>query len=477
MKRQKYYCMILLFFLGFPVINAIAQTTIQVNHSDYFTETIVSPNSLECDITGFPSDDPRVQLKWGERTLISNTPVSVRKLNETTFLYTTLLEYEVSSNIFTIYTYKDVYPNSYEAKETPIEWCYLRTATDWGITQSQINRYHLTAYYREMIQGNLVPVGFKGNLNFNFALGEEQVPSFVEFTDYDVSLGTLNFESRLKSAVISTSEIVPIGAYNEFYTQGTYISLGSIDLTNFGSLSGVNQGQIDVAGEIRALDLYLDGTAEPTMETPYDCVQLRFPFTKGEDLVLEHMTAYISNEPDVYLNKQTITGRVIQYPDSLDIDTQQNIFSDMGVVNKPVPQKIARDRYISAVVQNYNFHNTYRLQFEVQSTMEIKSISGTVIELTNEPLLNIGDRYIDLAFKGVVGADVVVGQAQTDIWDTILGFFQNIFSTIGGIVGFIAVTILIVVGLYLLIKLGIPAITGKASKKAKQMKQARALED
>jgi hypothetical protein len=117
---------------------------------------------------------------------------------------------------------------------------------------------------------------------------------------------------------------------------------------------------------------------------------------------------------------------------------------------------------------NYNFKTTYRLKFMIYSTLEVKSLNGTVIEL-GDPLLNIGDRYIDLSFKGVTGADISYGEVPNPL-DGITKFFQDLVSTGWGIVLAVLMLVAMIALVYVLIRYLIPLIIRKIADKSRKSK-------
>lgn len=477
MQKRKYISLILLISLIFEISYVVADTTIQVSHSDYFKEAVLTPEKLNVEFSGITNDpNGLIQFKLGERRLISSTPVKATKLSDTQILTETYLDYEVSSDIFTTYTYLNAYPNAYEKTDNEIEWLYLRTATDWGITQSEIFRYHLKVYYNSIVLGTPnTNLGFQGYVGFNFFISPDIVPSFVKFTDLDAEVDTIAFESTLISAVVSKSEITPIGEYDTYYIAGSKVSLGAVDFNKLDANALASEtpstpstGEFDLGAQLRAMELGVDSTGVINPESEFSIVPKQQPFTIGEDFCLNNMKSFLSIQPDVTKHWQTITGKVIQYPHSLDIDTRTGFCSPSEVVNEAdaVVTALNNKRYTDAYVQNYNYKNTYHLRFSVKTTMEVKTLSGTPIEL-GIPVLNIADRYIDLTFKGQTGADVTIGVTPPSIWDGIKDFFANIFSSIGGIIGFIAGIVILALGLYLLVRFGVPLIASSVGKKAK----------
>ncbi len=348
---------------------------------------------------------------------------------------------------------------------------YLRTCTDWDHADSfwweprPVTPYHLSVSYNSVILGNLNRnLGYQGWLDFNFSLNNEQIPENMIFNEQQISVTTTDFYSVLTSAVISKSTITKIGQYDEYYNAGSTGGLGAIAVSPITYDSSID-GDFNLADAIgqNGLNIYIDGSQPTYKETPYDCEQVRLALTPGNDLALSDMKAYISIQPDVSLNKQNIVGRTISTPYSLDIDTQSGAyFSPAKIVNNPVLQSISLPRTISAYVQNYNFQNTYKLKFMIYSTLEIRSLNGSVIKLDN-PLLNIGDRYIDILFKGVTGADVTLSQSE-NVLDAITRFFNDLFSSVWGIIVFIIMIIAAFALIYLMIKL-LPRLLKRVTKK------------
>jgi hypothetical protein len=182
MKKTNYFRFILLLMLMYPVALVVSSNEVIINHGDYFSGSVVTAEQVIGSITGLP-DDNKIQVELGERRLISNTPVSIKKIDNTTALLSTQLEYEISSNIFTWYTYKDAYPQSYQKTDNQIEWLYLRTCTDWDHANGwwgeprPVTDYHLSVEYNSLVLGDLnQSLGYQGYLSYNFSLNNEQVP-------------------------------------------------------------------------------------------------------------------------------------------------------------------------------------------------------------------------------------------------------------------------------------------------------------
>lgn len=476
MKKKNYYRLLLLLIFMFRVSTLVlAQDEIIVNHSDYFNEITITPEDLQVTITGLPNDN-KIFYDLGNRKLISNTPVSIKKIDDETVLLQTQLEYEVSSNIYTFYTYRDAYPEAYEKKDNEIEWLYLRTCTDWDHANSfwweprPVSDYHLTVNYNSLEIGQLQVLGFQGWLTFNFSLKSEKIPTMI-FNEQQIEIDTIDYYSILTSAIVVESSIKEIGEYDEYYNNGADVSLGSINLDEFSYDQDIG-GDYDLEDAIDALGIYVDGNQPIYKETPFDSQQARLAITTGKDLKLTEMKSFISIQPDIYINKQNIVGRTISTPNSLDIDTQSGTyFSPAGIVNYPVPIDISIPRVVSAYVQNFNFANTYRLKFMLYSTLEIRSLNGTIIEL-DEPILNIGDRYIDLVFRGQTGADITSGTTE-NIMEGIGEFFEDLFTFITGIIMFIAIIAIMLILVYTFIRYFPKIILSirKRSKKAETKKK------
>jgi hypothetical protein len=77
--------------LVFPLGAVLAANEVIINHSDYFSETIITPEQLEVSIEGLPDND-KILVEMGARKLISNTPCSIKQIDNVTALLSTQLE-------------------------------------------------------------------------------------------------------------------------------------------------------------------------------------------------------------------------------------------------------------------------------------------------------------------------------------------------------------------------------------------------
>jgi hypothetical protein len=115
------------------------------------------------------------------------------------------------------------------------------------------------------------------------------------FNEQKISITTKDFYSVLTSAVISDSQIIPIGEYNEYYNTGSKGGLGAIEVSPMTYDSSID-GDFNLADAIgqNGLNIYIDGNQPFYNETPYDCQQTRLAITKGKDLTLSNMISFIS---------------------------------------------------------------------------------------------------------------------------------------------------------------------------------------
>lgn len=169
------------------------------------------------------------------------------------------------------------------------------------------------------------------------------------------------------------------------------------------------------------------------------------------------LTMQLQPEVFEYIQYNTITSAKITYWGWGVFSG--NIDPNYGPVTSTAPKRIL------AVHTTNNFlHWDFEVEVEFYATVE--STAELTQAILDDPYLKAGDMVWDSSFTGDYKVDVPL--TEDNLFAMIAEIFEDLFSGLSGIINFVITLVILAVGLYIFIKIGIPLISKRIKKGSKK---------
>lgn len=448
-KRTKSFFFFLIFTLcAVQIINFSPY-----GHSAEFdiNTPIVEANWLYVDIGAFQDSSPHewendIHFVSGGEDLISFDNLGVISYSENEILYGSKARFGFEVSAHTSVGVLDAFPNLdiNAMVEIPYLWvsnvnwagtCFANYRYDAKWKYAALGSLHLHEY----VGTAPVTVGIKplsstsGNLTLNgvtFDIPEYAVnvmqTEVMNVRDGEIGTYTPEFKNIADSQTIEVSFAA---------TKESPTSQPIIDYLNDHNI-GVDATAIPRAGATYVQSEVGGDQIGATYHNPNPVENRFYTFGLGTNIV-----------PDVYNYIQTVTVTQVS------IGVHYPLLSDPYLVITYGPKETDYERIVGAYTQNYFMY--WNLEVEVYFYATVQTTAALTEKILSDPYLKFGDWVWDTSIMGGK-VDIIF---ETEPW------WNRIFGGLINFIIFIIVMVFVIIGLYIFIKIGIPAIRSRQRKK------------
>jgi len=420
----------LFFLFVFPLLSS--------NIIDVNAATVEIPNAplFQSNLSFELNTPSNIRVEIGGKTLTGFTTLGSTLQEDNYRLYHARLFFDIEANIYTTYSYADVFPYARSTKNE-ITWLDLYTSNDPD--NPSWTYYHPWDHTEYNLEYNSYNLGtFKGQgIDGFIGLDVE----FIDFTPESLDFGTVQIESTTKAFVsqvlettITEIEFAEIGQYDTFYEGDNTASLTALDLN--GDTPSSDYG---IAAQIADLNL---GVSRGIQTTP--------TYQQGERYiqagVVSNNQFYAKIKPDVKIKHEMLVGRYQHLV--VDVSTAILGLDPAGIdteFTRPWTE-ISKDRIIGWEVKNYNAHVTFQTEVDIFALSQLSYDSSGETDLSDIPAYQLEDMFFNNLFYGDTGGGFIVD--SSDPVDVFLSGIWEKYWPIIVVVGLIA--ILVVGGPYIL---------------------------
>jgi len=250
-----------------------------------------------------------------------------------------------------------------------------------------------------------------------------------------------------------------IGNYTSEYKNVADSQEVTVSFTNMDDTSNVVDKVLDY---LESHQIGIDATRDPEpgpqlQQSKVDGSQPGATFHNPNPIDNNYYTfnLYTSLAPEVRKDIQTIkvTQVAIGYYDP-------TLFSDAYIEVAWGPYTLDQRRTVGVHTQNYVLHWDFMVDVEFLAT--IPSNAELTESVLSDPYLKMGDWVWDTS---IMGGNLAFTVDSTSFWERLASGLQGLFSSIWGIILMIVLIILVFVGLYLFIRVGVPLIVRRSKRK------------
>jgi len=426
----------LFFLFVFPLVSG---SIVNVSAATEITNAPLFQSNLQFELNT-PSN---IRVEIGGKTLTGYSALGSTLQEDDYRLYHARLFFDIEANIYTTYSYSDVFPYA-NSEKNEITWLDLYTSQN---PDSILYEWEHTQYNLEYNSYNLGT--FKGQGIDGFVGLDVE---FVDFTPESLDFGTVQIESTTKAFVsqilettITEIEFAEIGQYDTYYEGDNTASLTALDLN--GDTPPSDYG---IAAQIADLNLGVDRGLQtsPTYQQGEKYIQAG---------VISNDQFYAKIKPDVKIKHEQLIGRY-QYL-VVDDSTAALGIDPAGISEKFTRPwtEISKDRVIGWEVKNYNAHVKFQTEVDIFALAQFSYDSTGETDLSDIPAYQLEDVFFNNLFYGDTGGGLILD--SSDPIDVFLSGIWEKYWPIIVIVGIIALVVL--VGPIIL-----PSIQMNAMKKA-----------
>jgi len=301
--------------------------------------------------------------------------------------------FDVDFNAFTIYTYRQAFPNA-EKVSKDLRWLLLKRSSDFKLTYRPVyvNEFHLQ--YGDWWLKTMSAPGWRGDVAMSVAV-RDLTPPVITLEGQNIQLTTDRFYATIDDAYITESRGYEVGQYEDHYvsqtTGGGLASVGGFEVEDVSPVTSLcGDGAQAAKDRIASLKI---GQAPVDPYTTTETLQqaLHAAPTEGRGVYAG------SGKLSVPIHLQPSVTREVQHCalvvcDGMNVDTDDSVFSPAGVSGSPLTRVHEFDRTIGWHVQNVATSFTIRIEAILYAYIEIQPIDDGRPALA-EPDLGLGDVY------------------------------------------------------------------------------------
>ena len=443
-------------FLGFisvlfniPIVNANEnyEPTIKANWLYVQPSNFVdkSPNSWET----------KIQISSGGGDMWDFENLGMVSSSDTEILYKSKATFGFEVTVHTNVDFRSVYPNINLAKHN-IEHFFTINRAYFGYDTTTIHN----------VEWNSIELGAMRVHDY-----DGYVPITVGIRDILGNTGSISLNGEVFDTPAYTADVIKttitsinsgeVGGYGDLFTNVNDVTEGKVTFTALGDDFSANERAVIDYYNNRNLG-WKAGDIEKGQTLQQSMIggsQRGSEFTSAQSLSSYTFSLNTQLQPEVY--------EFVQYN---DITSARILYYAWGFFAGNIDTVYSpATRQVKRIIGIHTINNFIHWEFEVE--VEFYATVQSTAELTsailNDPYLRAGDMVWDSSFTGDYKVDTILTQ-QDNVFDVIGEFFEDLFGSLSGIINFVIMIIIIAVGLYIFIKIGIPLISRRIKRGPKK---------
>jgi len=462
MKTKKTKSIFFLFLFSSIFLLSISPFSINAKAIISTDDLTIKSNWLYTSMGAYADKDPedwKTNIKYniGGKDVHAFENYGIVSYDDTEILFKSTVQFGFEVNIYLDVDYQDIYPNIDEEKEHTLNFFTIHNR---GYFDISLFWEHYDVSYKYMDKGSVYRTHeYDGFIPITVAIQDITPPSG------SISLNGISFDIPSYTYDIVEVRVDNVrdgeaGAMEDTFTNAGEITEGTVvtEYLNEGDTSGEQQAVKDKINEWE-----LRWTYGPIIKSSN--TQNWKKDTEPEGVAYSTIT-YDQDTPLIFNAPVTLRPEVYQY-------TQKNTYRtaaiDYNVVTGDVTSvwrgpttKLAPERIVAIHTVNPFIHIEYVV--DVTFYANVPSTAELTEAILGDPYLKRGDMIWDTDFTGDYDVTAIFAQ-----YDPIQAFFDYVgdllFGSFGAIITMIITIIILVVGLYIFIKIGIPYIRIRQRRK------------
>lgn len=454
MKNKKEFLSLLLFSLIF--LSSFSAFSINANAVNSSNLTIKS-NWLYVNDGTYRDWDPKpwknkIKFNIGGKDLNSFENHGIISINDSEILFKSTAQFGFEVNAYTNVDYKDIYPNI-KSVESSMEFLTVHGFwLGWSKWWS-----HYKVYYDSLDKGTTIHTHeYDGFIPITVGIQDILPPSgIMSLNGILFPIPTYSYD--IVEVLIDEVRNGEAGAYEDIFTNAGEITEGTVttDILGEDDFSAAAAKIIKAIGDwelgwkagpiVRSRNLQSIKYDTNVRTTPYSTIS----FDKDKPFTFS-LPVTLTPEVYDYVQRNTYRRAVIDYDTGLAKIT--------AVLYGPATE-IAPERVVSVHTRNPFLHWGFTVDVNFFAT--VPSTAKLSQAILADPYLKRGDMVWDTSFTGAY--DVTSTFIKDDPIENFLNWFDNIFG-LGGILGTLIGIIILGVGIYVFVRVGVPYLRRKAKR-------------